>query len=114
MKPPLMPVPVGGPFTQVGVDIMELPLTVHGNRYVIVFLDYLTKWVEAYAPPDQTSKTIATLLVNEVVCRHGVPEVLISDRGSNLLSALMREVCALTGIKKINTTAYTAKTDLLI
>ena len=114
MKPPLMPVPVGGPFTQVGVDIMELPLTVHGNRYVIIFLDYLTKWVEAYAAPDQTSETIATLLVNEVVCRHGVPEVLISDRRSNLLSALMREVCALTGIKKINTTAYHPQADGLV
>ena len=42
MKPPLLPIPVGGPFHRVGVDIMELPLTVHGNKYVIVFVDYLT------------------------------------------------------------------------
>ena len=42
-KPPLMPIPVGGPFHCVGVDIMELPLTIHGNKYVVVFIDYLTK-----------------------------------------------------------------------
>ena len=43
-KPPLMPIKVGGPFERVGVDILEMPLTESGNRYVVVFLDYLTKW----------------------------------------------------------------------
>ena len=45
VRPPLMPIPVGGPFYRVGVDIMELPQTVNGNCYVISFVDYLTKWV---------------------------------------------------------------------
>ena len=49
MRPPLLPIPVGGAFHRVGVDIMELPLTVNGNRYVITFIDYLTKWVESFA-----------------------------------------------------------------
>ena len=37
------------------------------------------------------------LLVDHVICRHGVPEALISDRGLNLLSTLMQEVCEVTG-----------------
>ena len=45
VRPPLMPIPVGGPFYRVGMDIMELPQTVNGNCYVISFVDYLTKWV---------------------------------------------------------------------
>uniref|UniRef100_A0A1X7UR29 Integrase catalytic domain-containing protein n=1 Tax=Amphimedon queenslandica TaxID=400682 RepID=A0A1X7UR29_AMPQE len=114
MKPPLMPIPVGGPFYRVGVDIMELPLTIHGNKYVIVFVDYLTKWVEAFPAADQTSETIATLLVNEIICRHGVPDQLLSDRGTNLLSGLMKDVYALTGIEKINTTASHPQTDGLV
>ena len=76
-KAPLRPIPVSGPFDQVGVDILEMPQTERGNRYVIVFIDYLTKWVEAYATPDQTSETIARLLVDNVVCRHGVPGGLL-------------------------------------
>ena len=36
----------------------------------------------------------------------GVPEALLSDRGTNLLSHLMRDVCELLGIEKLNTTAY--------
>ena len=43
-----MPLKVGGPFERVGVDLMEMPLTTQGNPYVVVFLDYLTKWVEAF------------------------------------------------------------------
>ena len=38
VKPPLMPIPVGGPFHHVGVDIMELPQTMAGNHYVISFI----------------------------------------------------------------------------
>ena len=37
--PPLQPIPVGGPFHCVGVDILKLPLTYYGNQYVLVFLD---------------------------------------------------------------------------
>ncbi len=58
---------------RVGVDILEMPLTENGNRYIVVFLDYLTKWVEAFALPNQTSETIAWVLCDNVICRHGVP-----------------------------------------
>ena len=47
-RTPLQPIPVGGPFHCVGVDVLELPQTYNGNKYVIVFLEYLTKWVERY------------------------------------------------------------------
>ena len=113
-RAPLKSIPVGGPFERVGVDLMELPLTTLGNRYVIVFLDYLTKWVEAYPLPDQTSETIARVLVDRVICRHGVPRELLSDRGANLLSAVILDVCQLTGMAKINTTAYHPQTDGLV
>ncbi len=54
-----------------------------------VFADYLTKWVEAFAVPDQSADTIAKLLVEEVSCRHGTPEQLLSDRGANYQSELV-------------------------
>ena len=65
-RPPLHPIPVEGPFHRVGVNVLQLPLTRGGNRYVVVFADYLTKWVEAFAVPDQTADTIARLLVEKV------------------------------------------------
>lgn len=77
LRPPLQPIPVGGPFHRVAVDILQLPLTVSGNRYLAVFMDYLTKWPEAFAISDQTAETIAKLFVEQIVCRHGVPEELL-------------------------------------
>ena len=41
-KPPLQPIPVRGPFERVGVDILEMPKTERDNRYIVVFVDYMT------------------------------------------------------------------------
>ena len=68
VHPPLQPIPVGGPFYRVGVDILKLPQTTSGNRYVVVFIDYLTKWPEAFAIPDQRAETIARLLCEQIIC----------------------------------------------
>ena len=105
-KPPLHPIPVNRPFQIVGVDIMDLPITTQGNKHVLVFQDFLTKWPMVYSIPDQKSQSIAEILVQEVVPFFGVPESLLSDRGANLLSHLMTDVCKLLGIQKLNTTAY--------
>ena len=110
-RPPLHPIPVGGPFHCLGVDVLQLPLTRNGNRYVVVFADYLTKWIEAFPVPDQTAETIAKLLVEKIVCVHGVLEQLLSDRGANFLSDLVLEVCSLLSIEKLNTSGYHPQTD---
>ena len=52
-RPPLKPIPVHRPFQKIGVDVMELPCTERGNKYVVVFQDMLTKWPMVYAVPDQ-------------------------------------------------------------
>ena len=114
IRPPLQSIPIQKPFHRVAVDVLQLPLTTRGNKYVVVFMDYFTKWVEAYAVPDQQAQTIARLLVENIVCRHGVPQELLSDRGSNFLSELMLEMCSILGIKKLNTSGYHPQTDGLV
>ena len=91
-KLPLQPIPVGGPFHRRAVDILKLPLTSNGNSYVAVFMDYLTKWPKAFAIPDQRVETIATLFIDHIVCRHGILEELLSDRGTKFLSSLIQEM----------------------
>ena len=113
-RPLLKPIAVGGPFQRVGVDILEMPQTAQGNQYIVVFADYLTKWVEAYPTAEQTSETIARLLIDHIVCRHGVPAEVLSDHGANLLSSLVVDLCRLLGMKKVNTTASHPQTDGLV
>ena len=113
-RPFLTPIPVNGPFDRVGVDVMKMPKTKGGNGYIVVFMDYLTKWPEAFATPDQTSLTIARLFVEKIVSRHGVPRQLLSDRGPAFLSKLFLGICSVLGVKKVNTTAYHPQTDGLV
>ena len=95
-KPPLYPIPVQRPFQIVGVDVMDLPKTLQGNQHVIVFQDMFTKWPLVFAIPDQKTERVARLLVDEIIPFFGVPECLLSDRGTNLLFHLMNDVCQFT------------------
>jgi len=113
-RPPLHPIPVSRPFQIVGVDVMDLPLTKSGNRHVVVFQDYLTKFPLVFPVPDQKAVRLAKLLVEEVVPLFGVPESLLSDRGTNLLSHLMTDLCKMLGTKKLNTTAYHPECDGMV
>ncbi len=90
--PPLHPIQVSRPFQIIGVDVMDLPKTSNGNKHVLVFQDYFTKWPMVYAMPDQKAHRIVDILVKEIVPTVGVPECLLSDRGTNLLSHLMIDV----------------------
>ena len=93
---------------------MELPITAKGNKYAVVFQDYLPKWPMVYAMPDQKTHRIARLLVDEIIPFYDVPESLLSDRGTNLLSHLMMDLCTMLGIKKLNTTAYHPECDGMV
>lgn len=66
----------------VAVDILgPLPESTAGNSYILVAGDYFTKWLEAYAIPNQEAVTVARKLVNQMFCRFSPPEQLHSDQG---------------------------------
>ena len=114
VKPPLHPIPVQRPFQILGVDAMDLPITEKGNKHVVVFQDYVTKWPLVYPVPHQKETRLVELLTKEVIPFFGVPEALLSDRGTNLLSNLMRDVCSRLGITKLNTMAYHPQCDGMV
>jgi integrase-like protein len=64
----LHPIPVGSPFYQIGIDFVgPLPRTAQGNRYIIVAMDYLTKWPEAKPVPVATAEQVATFLYDDII-----------------------------------------------
>ena len=72
-------------------------------KYILVVTDIFTKWVEAFALKDTTANTLATVLLNEVICRYGAPCTLHNDQGANLCSSVIRCLCALLGISNTRT-----------
>lgn len=75
------------------------PKTANGNLYILIFTDVATRWVEAFPMPDQQAETVAKYFVEGFICRHGCPRELTSDRGSNFMSSLLRQVNALLQVK---------------
>lgn len=111
----LQPTVVERPWQRIGMDFVgPLPTSHAGNSYILMFVDYLTKYGIAVATPNHEAVTVAKALVNEVVLRYGSPEELLSDRGAEFRSVLVREMCRLFDEKKIYTTAYHPQTNGLV
>jgi transposase InsO family protein len=76
-----------------------------------VITDYFTKFVTAVALPDQTAQTTAECIYKEVVLMHGPPLAMVSDRGTNFTSKLMRYFCKNLNIEQRFTTAYNSASN---
>lgn len=100
---------------RVAVDVLgPLPVSAHGNRFVLVAIDYFTKWPEAYALPNQEAETIADALIGGVFSRFGMPSVLHSDQGRNFEAKVFSEMCQKLGIHKTRTTPLHPQSDGLV
>ena len=111
--------PMGGlqsvrPFQRVATDILELPVTSKGNRYVLVAEDYFSKFVNLYALPNQTAQSVAQCLFEDYVLVHGIPETLHSDQGRQFEADIMQRLCVLLDIKKTRTSPYNPKSDGMV
>ena len=70
------------PFAQWGLDIVEsFPKAVGNKKYLLVGIDYFTKWVEAEPLANIRDVDAKRFIWKNIVTRFGVPHVLISDNG---------------------------------
>ena len=113
---PLVKTPVvGQAFDKVGVDIVGpiFPASDRGNRYILVMVDYVTRYPEAVPMKNVETVTVAEKLV-EMWSRTGLPQTVVTDQGSQFTSDTMREVYRLLGIKGCTTTPYHAQANGLV
>ena len=71
------------PFSVWGIDIIGkiLPKSSSGREFILVAIDYFTKWMEATSYAKLNVAKVATFIRSHIICRYGVPHELISDRG---------------------------------
>jgi len=111
-KSPLQIYNVGAPFEKLQRDILgPIPTTTPRNRYLLVVVDYFTKWVETFPLRNIKAKTMAEVFVNQVISRHGVLLEVHTDQGKNFESKLFAELMNLLGIRKTRTTALHPQSD---
>lgn len=106
---------VGAPFERVAVDILgPFPVSTSGNRYVVIVMDYFSKWPEAYPISNMDAETVADVIVKQWIARFGVPMELHSDQGRNFESDVFRRICESFGIHKTRTTALHPQSDGMV
>ena len=92
------------PFAMWGIDMIGRiePTTSNGHRFILVAIDYFTKWVEAASYANVTKQVVARFIKHNIICRYGILEKIITDNGSNLNNKLMKELCESFKIKHHN------------
>ena len=81
-----------GPWYKVSIDLVgPLPRSQRGHRFLIVLQDVFSKWTELSPIGAATAKNVVSKM-KEILLRHGAPDVLISDNGTQFTSNLFREL----------------------
>jgi len=81
----------------------------NGHRFILMAIDYFTKWVEAASYANVTRKVVVKFIKKELTCRHGIPERIITDNATNLNNQMMSELCEEFKIKHHNSSPYRPK-----
>ncbi|RMC19893.1 hypothetical protein DUI87_03459 [Hirundo rustica rustica] len=96
--------PLGGrplaqrPFANIQVDFTELP-KVGRVKYLLVIIDHLTHYVEAFPTTRATTQAVVKVLLENIIPRYGAPETIDSDRGPHFVSKILNETMESLGIK---------------
>ena len=100
---------------QYGIDHLgPFKKTARGNRHIIVAIDFLSRWVEAKAVPDTSSKHVTRFIEKRILYRHGWFFRLISDQGSAFSSREFSEFCEKSRLKHIMASAEHPETNGLV
>ena len=96
----LTPMTTPWPFAQWGLDIMGLfPTAIRQLKFLVVGIDYFTKWVEAEALATITGKNVRSFVWKNIVYRYGIPWVLVLDNGKQFDNDAFRDFCSQLGIR---------------
>ncbi|GJT45381.1 reverse transcriptase domain-containing protein [Tanacetum coccineum] len=93
-----------------GIDFMGPFLSSQGNKYILVAVDYLSKWVEAKALPTNDTQVVVKFLKSLFV-RFGTPRAIISDRGTHFYNDQFAKVMLKYGVTHRLSTAYHPQTS---
>lgn len=114
-KVPLVSIPtIDEPFQRIALDFVgPLPLTESKNRFVLVCVDYATKYPIAVALKNQEAETVAEALMG-IFADVGFPNEILTDQGSNFMSELIKELCRLLKVSKLVSSPYHPQTNGLV
>jgi hypothetical protein len=112
---PLHSIKVIQPLERIGIDIVgPLPETAKGNKYMVVAIEYLTKWVEVRALDRATAENVANSIHEEIICRFGAPKIIMTDQGSHFKNQMVDKLCDNYKIEHRLSSPYHPQTNGLV
>nr|XP_019068088.1 uncharacterized protein K02A2.6-like [Solanum lycopersicum] len=101
------------PFVTWGIDVIGPidPKASNDHRFILVAINYFTKWVEDVTFKSVTKKAVVDFIHSNIICRFGIPKIIITDNAMNLNSHLMKEVCEQFKIVHRHSTPYRPKAN---
>jgi transposase InsO family protein len=104
---PLHHVVIVDPFTKWGIDFTTCrPASIVGHNYIIVAVDYFTKWAEAMPTFSNDAKTAVLFVFNHIISRFGVPKSIVTDHGSHFCNNMMTELATLLHFDQEHSSPY--------
>lgn len=95
------------PLQKMAVDLVEeLPATAEGYKHLLTAQDNFSKFIWAVPLRTKSADEVAKAFAEEIVLKHGIPEVVLSDQGTNFLSKIFKQLCKTFGIEKIQTSSH--------
>ncbi len=95
----MQPTTVEGPWEKLGMERMgPFPRSKRGNKFLLVVVDYFTKWVEMFPLKDSKTTRIIPILKDEIFTRFGVPQELVTDHGPQFTGHEMANLCKAWGV----------------
>jgi transposase InsO family protein len=94
-----------------GIDFMGPFPPSFGNKYILVAVDYVSKWIEAIASPTNDTRVVTRLFKNIIFPRFGVPRIVVSDGGSHFISRIFEKLLFKYGVKHRVATPYHPQTS---
>ncbi|GKD27481.1 reverse transcriptase domain-containing protein, partial [Tanacetum coccineum] len=93
------------PFFQWGMDVLgPFPEAPGKVKYVIIAIDYFTKWIEAKPLARTTGKEVKKFVWDNIVCRFGLPRIIVTDNETNFVNDRFKIWCKKLNIQQMNTT----------
>ena len=94
-----------------GIDFVGPFPSSYMNIYILVAVDYVSKWVEAIATPNNDAKVVINFLKKNIFSRFGVPRALISDGGTHFCNMQLKKVLEHYNVKHKVATPYHPQTN---
>ena len=112
---PKMTIVLTALFDRWGIDIVgPLPLSARKNKYIVVAVDYFSRWPEAKALKVANADSVAKFIYERIICRYGTPSVIQTDQGTHFINQVIKQLTDKFRIRHSRSSPYHPQANGLV